>query len=115
MKHYFCSLVLVAVMITICCNTYKRQTKNLFADISLSNIEALAEDLEYDLPELVVECNSTNYGKCCELACQTSTFGTPVRFYCTSTEDTNKTCTRTQEMLANIGLNNNNNNNSNNS
>ncbi len=102
MKKLF-SIMAVASALFVGYSTYNTQQNTELTDIALANVEALATGADF-LPEVVVECSSDNYGKCCELLSMLSRFGTPVYYYCAKSENTKSNCTRFRESVANMNL-----------
>ncbi|MBQ8361885.1 MAG: hypothetical protein IJX44_08080 [Bacteroidaceae bacterium] len=98
-KNILYTAMALAVAAVCGYNVYLSQTEEKLSELALANVEVLAENVE--LPDVVVTCSSTNYGKCCKLTLITSTIGTPICWYCKQSGDPNDSCSIFDEAAAN--------------
>lgn len=87
MKNIVNIVAVIAIACVVALKAYDKQNVNV-SDVVLANVEALASDLEVNLPPVVVTCSSSckdGIGQCWK------TFEEYPK-YCTRTDDTSNFC-----------------------
>ena len=99
MKKYLSRIVCaVAVAAIAAYGVYTNQKETQVSNLTLANVEALAR---YELPEVTIECDSGDSGKCFDMGYEEGLYGV-CRFFCTYTGSTDDYCSSIYVDLVNL-------------
>lgn len=88
-KHLWEIVCVVAVVAAAAYGVYATQQKGMsLSDLTLADVEVLAR---YELPEVVIECDSGESGRCFEMGYEEGLYGV-CRFFCYYTGYTGDYC-----------------------